>query len=438
VPDADALLSRAPWRLLDRPFTISEWNIPDPNDTAASVVPFAALVAALQDWDAVFYFQYAGGESGWYADKVQRFFSDWAAMVRSQSIHAGTPSALPKIAMIQVLLNDILDDRNLDADSTLVLADFDKAKAMATGDEDSTLELARKIPPLVLQGKTAEALANCHAAARRLDASDSRESLKSKIAQLQSLLEQELVTTADIELAGAHGIARLLPRVSATLGRPSSAAVVDIPVKCRWFSRGEKNLRIFAKGGEWLLEDRGSTNGNFIGDKRLEPRRPIALPLGETVVTTGIQAGAVAPISIHLRRPEGNTNAIVITFAYDAEAVREGVEDGQWAELKQELDTTWILFDGHISAGRSSACALLLKDCETDVAANIRFKSGYWISPAEGTELTLGDAIFCREVPIPPRAELSLAGALLTAREVQKDDSLPTPSQASPQVASRN
>jgi EAL domain-containing protein (putative c-di-GMP-specific phosphodiesterase class I) len=369
------------------------------------------------------------------AEKIARFFSDWGAMTRSQSIHAGTPSALPKIAMIQVLLNDILNDRNLDADSTLVLADFDKAKAIEGVDKDSTLELARKIPPLVLQGKTAEALANCHAAAIRLDATDSRESLKSKIAQLQSLLEQELVTTADIELVGSHGNARLLPRNSATLGRPSSATVVDIPVKCRWFSRGEKNLRIFSKGGEWLLEDRGSTNGNFIGNQRLEPRRPYALPLGETMVATGMQAGAVAPISIRLRRPEGNPNAVVITFVYEAQAARDGVEDDQWPDLQKDLETTWILFEGQISAGKSEACALVLEDCETAVAAHIRFKSGYWVLPAEGTELTLGDAIFCREVPIPPRAELSLAGALLTVREVTKDDSLP--SQISAAIAAR-
>ena len=76
APHSDALLNRAPWRLLDRPFTLSEWNIPDPNDYAASVVPFAALIAALQDWDGIFFFQYqSGGEGGWYADKVQRFFS---------------------------------------------------------------------------------------------------------------------------------------------------------------------------------------------------------------------------------------------------------------------------------------------------------------------------------------------------------------------------
>jgi hypothetical protein len=75
APDNDALLTRAPWRLLDRPFTLSEWNIPDPNDYAASVVPFAALIAALQDWDGVFFFQYQSGEGDWYSDKVQRFFS---------------------------------------------------------------------------------------------------------------------------------------------------------------------------------------------------------------------------------------------------------------------------------------------------------------------------------------------------------------------------
>lgn len=76
APDADALLARAPWRLLDRPFTMSEWNIPDPSDYAAGVVPFAATVAALQDWDGVFFFQYqSGGEGGWYADSIQRYFS---------------------------------------------------------------------------------------------------------------------------------------------------------------------------------------------------------------------------------------------------------------------------------------------------------------------------------------------------------------------------
>lgn len=75
APDADSLLSRAPWRLLDRPFTLSEWNIPDPNDYAASTVPFAAMVAALQDWDGVFFFAYHSAESGWFGDRIRGFFS---------------------------------------------------------------------------------------------------------------------------------------------------------------------------------------------------------------------------------------------------------------------------------------------------------------------------------------------------------------------------
>lgn len=75
APGRDALTGRAPWRLLDRPYTISEWNIPDPNDHAAGVVPFAALVAGLQDWDGVMFFQYQSGEGNWYADHIQRFFS---------------------------------------------------------------------------------------------------------------------------------------------------------------------------------------------------------------------------------------------------------------------------------------------------------------------------------------------------------------------------
>jgi hypothetical protein len=73
--DADSLLSRAPWRLLDRPFTISEWNIPDPNDYAASTVPFAALVAALQDWDGVFFFDYHSSQDGWDTDRIGGYFS---------------------------------------------------------------------------------------------------------------------------------------------------------------------------------------------------------------------------------------------------------------------------------------------------------------------------------------------------------------------------
>lgn len=75
APDADSLLNRAPWRLLDRPFTLSEWNISDPNDYAASTVPLAAMVAALQDWDGVFFFDYHSSREAWNTDRMRGYFS---------------------------------------------------------------------------------------------------------------------------------------------------------------------------------------------------------------------------------------------------------------------------------------------------------------------------------------------------------------------------
>jgi len=71
----DVLFERASWRLLDRPFTMSEWNIPAPHDYAASVVPFAAVVAALQDWDGVFFFQYLSDVETAFSDQIHGYFS---------------------------------------------------------------------------------------------------------------------------------------------------------------------------------------------------------------------------------------------------------------------------------------------------------------------------------------------------------------------------
>lgn len=74
-PGEASILNRAPWRLLDRPFTLSEWNIPSPHDYAGSVVPFAAMVASLQDWDGVFFFTYHSSSDHWFGNGMSEFFS---------------------------------------------------------------------------------------------------------------------------------------------------------------------------------------------------------------------------------------------------------------------------------------------------------------------------------------------------------------------------
>jgi EAL domain-containing protein (putative c-di-GMP-specific phosphodiesterase class I) len=155
-------------------------------------------------------------------DKVPQFFADWTSLMKSEPIRE--ENALPKIAIIQSLLSDILSDESTDTESTMVLSDFGTRSI----DEDSTLELARKIPTLVLQGKVAAALARCHAAVRRLERTPERAPLKGKILQLRHVLEQELVTKEPLELALNDRRLRLLPLKSALLGRPSSSKAVDI------------------------------------------------------------------------------------------------------------------------------------------------------------------------------------------------------------------
>ncbi len=75
APVNNCLSERATWRIWGRPFTMSEWNIPAPHDYAASCVPFAALFAALQDWDGIFFFDYNSNEDQWRANGVNTFFS---------------------------------------------------------------------------------------------------------------------------------------------------------------------------------------------------------------------------------------------------------------------------------------------------------------------------------------------------------------------------
>jgi hypothetical protein len=65
---------RAPWRLLGKPFTFSEWNTGEPGFFSADAIPIAALMAGLQDWDAVFFFNYKGSAGNWDTDHIGGYF----------------------------------------------------------------------------------------------------------------------------------------------------------------------------------------------------------------------------------------------------------------------------------------------------------------------------------------------------------------------------
>jgi hypothetical protein len=341
-------------------------------------------------------------------------------------------NALPKIAIIQSLLSDILNDNSED-NSTLVLSDLGNNDPL---NEDSTLQLARKIPALVLQGRVAGALARCQAAIQRLERRPDRVALKGKILQLQQLLEQDLVCKDDLELFTADGPVRLLARHTALIGRPSTKKEVDIPVACRWFSRGEKNLRLYEEGEDWFVEDLGSTNGSSIGNRQLQAGRPHKLAFGETLIEIGKQVGGSAPIALRLRRPPTCPGAIVITLLADEARLNDASEENQWPSWKEDLRATWVVFDGRISLGAAKNCAVVLDDCGADTAAEIWFQEGFWIAPSSNVPLVISDASFTEKAPLPAGADLSVGGARVRA-EIFSTAMLSAPSHASLRAKSR-
>ena len=350
------------------------------------------------------------------AGQVPQFFADWNSLMKSEPIRE--ENALPKIAIIQSLLSDILNEDTGETDATLVLGDFGRPRRI---NEDSTLELARKIPTLVLQGKVAAALARCQAAILRLERTPERAALQGKILQLRHLLEQELIAKDDLELSGPDGRVRLLPRRAALIGRPSSAKAVDVPVGCRWFSRGEKNLRLFADGTDWFVEDLGSTNGSSIGDKTLVPGKPYALPLGETLIEIGKRAGSTAPVAIRMRRSVANPGAVVMSLTADETRLNGGAEEAQWPSWREDLRTRWVLFDGRIGLGTSGDGAIVLGDASAEKAAEIWFEEGFWIAPSADAPLTIADVPFTERVPLPAGADLTIGDARLRVESLKPD-----------------
>jgi hypothetical protein len=69
-----ALSGLALYRVVGKPYTVSEYNHPAPNDYQAEMMPVYATYAAYQDWDMIYLFDY--GDYGEKADnaKIQGFF----------------------------------------------------------------------------------------------------------------------------------------------------------------------------------------------------------------------------------------------------------------------------------------------------------------------------------------------------------------------------
>jgi hypothetical protein len=72
--DGGALGSLAVYRVAGKPFTVSEYNVPAPNDYASEALPMYASIAAAQDWDAIYAYTYLDFSAEWNTDHLLGFF----------------------------------------------------------------------------------------------------------------------------------------------------------------------------------------------------------------------------------------------------------------------------------------------------------------------------------------------------------------------------
>ncbi len=79
------------YRLEGRPFSVSEYNHPAPNDHAVELFPMFAAYGAHQDWDALYQFCYGNREESLRANKLTGYFN--------LSTHSGQLAFLPIAAL---------------------------------------------------------------------------------------------------------------------------------------------------------------------------------------------------------------------------------------------------------------------------------------------------------------------------------------------------
>ncbi len=326
------------------------------------------------------------------ASAIPGFFAGWR---RAREAEAGTrPGLMPKIAAIQALLDEVLTPNS--SEQTVILSSTQNLGADASG-----FDVVARIAPLVLQGRSLAALAACHRAARLLQVRAGHAALRAQVLELQRLLEYELVCHDDLVIAGTVTRYRLLPRRSALIGRPSADKSVDVAINCRWLSRGERNLFLYFDHENWFLEDLGSTNGSMVGGIALLPGKPIDLPPGATLVEIGRRTGRHAPLYVCLQRcPAG---AVAITLV-----ARDRIDAESWPTREQDLETTWVVFQGELAIGGGEGCAIRTAVPNSATLADIRFQNGLWIAPRPGVALTLDGVEFENPVPLIPDAKLQI------------------------------
>ena len=335
---------------------------------------------------------------------------------RAQEGIAQIPSShSPKLKIVQSMLHSFVGDSA--SDSTII---FSRTLPTRLGDRSLDAEVEEKIaklPALVLQGQSLGALALCHdieAAFARAKAADA---MPENILDLRRCLEQELLEPR-IELVAPD--LRLCPisARSALIGRPAAQSNADIAINCRWFSRADKSLQLSAEGADWFIEDLGSANGSYIGEKRLQRGERFSLPEGQTTVEIGRSFDRRSPVIVHLSRCPDDT--VVIAVSVGAAFDKAGWQS--WPSLQEDLSKRWVVFRDDFLLGAGSTSKLLGIDAP-QAAAAISLRNGYWIAPRTQSPVRLDGIDFHCAVPLAAESELEVGPLKFQIRRLSDDPS---------------
>jgi len=102
--ELNRLLALSLRRDLRKPFVVSEYNQPFPNKQGSEIQPLMAAIAAAQDWDGLFFFDYLDGDNWATTPSAFTLSGDWgkyAATGQSAMLFRnGLVSTLPKLTAI--------------------------------------------------------------------------------------------------------------------------------------------------------------------------------------------------------------------------------------------------------------------------------------------------------------------------------------------------
>jgi len=340
--------------------------------------------------------------------------------MRAQEGIAQIPSGnSPKLKIVQSMLHSFIGDNA--PDSTMI---FSRTLPTRIGDRRLDAEVEEKIaklPALVLQGQSLTALASCHEIESAFDRGKAADAMPANVLDLRRCLEQELLEPS-VELVAPDLRLRPISSRRALIGRPTSQSGADIAINCRWFSRADKSLQLSAEGADWSIEDLGSANGSYIGEKRLQRGDRHTLPEGQTTVEIGRSFDRRSPVSLHLNRSA--EDVVVVSVSVGAAFDKAGWES--WPSLQDDLTKRWVVFRDDFLLGASGTAKLLGVEAQEEAAA-ITLRNGYWIAPPNGSAIRLDGIDFRSPVPLAPESELEV-GTLRFQIKRARDGIAPTAS----------